>query len=171
MTECEPVRSITAVRSMPSPATERLERLLRSSTRASVHRSSARANHIGRPHPSGIPFSRSTPVPFAMISVARTGPTPGQQGVSGPRIAAPDDPGFAPMLFGSANSNRLRGSAPTPRALATSGRGVEPGPALLRKTPADNLVKSGRATTPCEAHQDSHRRPQRIHRRFPQREP
>ena len=155
---------------MPSPAMEQFDRRLRSSTQALVHRSSARADHTGLLHPSEIPYPRSIVASSATNSVVRTEPVPLQLGVLGPRTAEPDHPGSAPKSIGLATANPLQESAPTPRAPALSDRGNGTGSAPLRKPPADNLVKSGRTTTLCEAGQDSRRRLLRNLLSFPERE-
>ncbi len=154
--------SITVVPSMFSRARGQFDTLVRSKTPVWVRLSTASGAHRVRPHPNGTLFPRSSPAPAVLASVSRSAPVLPRQGASDPKTVALAGLGFAPACSRSAASNRLPGWAPKPPARAPFGPGIVQAVFPLRKTPVDNPVKSGTATTPSGEHRYRHQRQQRT---------
>ena len=148
---------LRVARSMLSPAPKQFDRRDHSNTPASVHHSKARVAHRGRPHPNGSLSPHSSPVLTGPISPLRSERSLLPQDAADPRTAAPGGQKSAPRYCGLALSSPLPESAPKQRARAASCQGNAQEVAPLRKTPADNPVKSGTAATPSGARSSRHR--------------
>ena len=151
---------LRVARSMLSPAPKQFDRRDHSNTPALVHHSSERAPHRERPRPNGILSSHSSPVLAALIFGLRSARAPLPLDVSDPKIVALGGQESAPKYCGLALSSPSQESAPKQRARAPSCQGNAQEVAPLRKTPADNPVKSVTAAT-ASAARSSRRQRQR----------
>ena len=156
---------------MFSPAPEQFDTLARSKMPAWVRLSTASEAHRVRPHPNGTLSERSSPAPAVLASVSRSAPVLPRQDASDPKTAALAGLESAPACSRLAASNRLQGWAPKLPARATFGLGTVQAVFPLRKTPVDNLVKSGTAATPSGEHRRHRQRQQRTRANLRSRAP
>src|SRR5216684_1038319 len=147
---------------MLSPAPAQFERLVRSKTSELVRPSSASGAHRGWPHPNGTLSSHSSPAPTVPTSALRSESVLPWQDVSDPKTVVLGGRESARACSRLAASNRSQGSAPKQPVRAPFGPGTAQGVVPLRKTPADNLVKSGTVATPSGKRRHRCQRRQRI---------
>src|SRR5256885_5836035 len=135
--------SVTAVRSRPSPALEQFYKQVRSRTPELVRFSRVSVARRAQPHPNETLCLRSSPDATVPASAPRFELVLQRQDVSDPKTVARAGPESGPGCCRLVASNRSQGSAPKQPAHAPSGSGTAQGFARLRKTPADELLKSG----------------------------
>jgi hypothetical protein len=153
---------LSVARQEISPDWEQFERQVRSKTRKGLDRSNVHRANKELPHPSRTPSERNRLAVDPGASASQTQSVRQKRHGSDPKTAAPFDLGSAPTCFRLVATSLSPRWAPKQRVPASFDPLFFPTAAVLRRPPADKLVRSEIRARPAVVPRHPRQKPSRT---------